>query len=57
LIAAAPTHLAAAAWLWLEHGYDQAPAITELLHRCHFRNIISRYDLAGQRRISGGKRP
>ena len=43
--------------LWLEHGYDQAASARELLAQAGFLNIVSRHDLAGIERISGGIRP
>jgi len=54
IIAAAPDHLAPGGWLLLEHGFEQAPAVRELLAARGFRSIETRRDLAGQERISGG---
>jgi release factor glutamine methyltransferase len=56
IIAAAPEHLAKAGWLLLEHGYEQGPAVRELLAEEGFGNISTRADLAGNERISGGNR-
>ncbi len=44
-------------WLLLEHGYDQAAAVRELLSECGYSAVTSRQDLAGIERISGGQRP
>ncbi len=41
-------------WLLLEHGYDQAAAVRELLRSAGFAAVASRADLAGIERISGG---
>ncbi len=46
--------LADGGWLWLEHGYQQADAVQQLLQLAGFTQISSRRDYAGQWRISGG---
>lgn len=56
IIAAAPAHLAPGGQLWLEHGYDQAPAVRELLAAADWVCIEQRCDLAGIVRASGGRR-
>jgi release factor glutamine methyltransferase len=55
IIQQAPAHLQPGAWLLLEHGYDQAPAVRQLLTGAGFENIQSRLDLAGIERCSGGR--
>jgi release factor glutamine methyltransferase len=55
IIAAAPAHLAAGGQLWLEHGYDQALALRELLAAAGFAAIEQHRDLAGIVRVSGGR--
>ena len=40
--------------LWMEHGWDQASAVRELLQRAGFKQVKSLPDLAGIERISGG---
>ncbi|MEH3022347.1 MAG: peptide chain release factor N(5)-glutamine methyltransferase [Pseudomonas oryzihabitans] len=57
LIATAPAHLEADGWLWLEHGFEQAAAVRELLVRQGFAEVESRRDLGGHERISGGRWP
>jgi hypothetical protein len=42
--------------LWLEHGYDQAEAVRELLIAAGFIAIEQHRDLAGIVRVSGGVR-
>ena len=54
IIAGAPAHLLPGSWLLLEHGYDQAPAVRELLAQAGFTQIESRIDLGGHERCSGG---
>jgi len=55
IIAQAPAHLEPGAWLLLEHGYDQAPAVCALLGAAGFSEVQSRQDLAGIARCSGGR--
>ena len=55
IIAQAPAHLQDGAWLLLEHGYDQAPAVRALLGAAGFSQVQSRQDLAGIARCSGGR--
>lgn len=56
IIAQAPDYLNPQAWLLLEHGYDQAAAVCELLRQNGFIQVQSRNDLAGIARCSGGRR-
>lgn len=56
IAAAAPAHLAPGGWLLLEHGWDQAPAVRELLAAAGFCDVASRHDLGGHARCSGGRR-
>jgi release factor glutamine methyltransferase len=55
IVAAAPAHLQAGGWLLLEHGYDQAEAVRQLLRAQGFESVSSRDDLAGIQRCSGGR--
>ena len=55
IIAQAPRHLHAGGWLLLEHGYDQAEAVRELLAAAGFTAVDSRRDLGGHQRISLGR--
>ncbi|MGB4766471.1 MAG: peptide chain release factor N(5)-glutamine methyltransferase [Rugosibacter sp.] len=54
IIATAPAYLNSAGELWLEHGYDQAEAVRELLDSAGFLHIEQHCDLAGIVRVSGG---
>ncbi len=55
LIARAPQHLSTGGWFLLEHGHDQATAVTELLTERGFELVTSRQDLAGHARCTGGR--
>jgi release factor glutamine methyltransferase len=52
----APTHLEADGWLLLEHGYDQAEAVRDLMTQAGWKNVHSRQDLAGIERCTGGQK-
>lgn len=54
IIAAAPSHLHPGGWLLLEHGFDQAPAVRQLLAQSGFTRIQSRTDFGGHQRATGG---
>jgi release factor glutamine methyltransferase len=56
IIAQAPSYLKPQGWLLLEHGYDQAAAVCELLRQNGLTQVQSRNDLAGIARCSGGMR-
>ncbi|MFI4939699.1 MAG: peptide chain release factor N(5)-glutamine methyltransferase, partial [Burkholderiales bacterium] len=43
-------------WLFMEHGYDQANAVRELVAVHGFAEVQSWKDLAGIERVSGGIR-
>lgn len=55
IIADAKTHLNAEGWLLLEHGYDQAERVRELLRRSAYAEVFSAHDLGGIERVSGGR--
>jgi release factor glutamine methyltransferase len=55
LVLQAPRHLQPSGWLLLEHGYDQAAAVRELLEQSGFEHVQSRQDLSGIERCSGGQ--
>ncbi len=55
IIAQAPACLKPGGWLLLEHGYDQAEAVRQLLQAKGFVDVQSRQDLAGIERCSGGR--
>ena len=55
IIGDTPSHLNPQGWLLIEHGYDQANAVSQLLESAGFKCIEHRYDLAGNCRCSGGQ--
>ncbi|MBA1280360.1 peptide chain release factor N(5)-glutamine methyltransferase [Stutzerimonas stutzeri] len=55
IIAQAPAYLQEDGWLLLEHGYDQAAAVRELLVESGFVDVESRRDFGGHERISLGR--
>ena len=56
IVEQAPPRLASDGWLLLEHGWDQAAAVRELLRAAGFADVVSRHDLAGIERCTGGRR-
>jgi release factor glutamine methyltransferase len=54
IIQQAPDFLTSGGWLLLEHGYDQAAAVRDLLAQSGFRQVQSKQDLAGIERCSRG---
>ncbi|MGH8818604.1 MAG: peptide chain release factor N(5)-glutamine methyltransferase, partial [Achromobacter pestifer] len=55
IVAGAGRHLKPGGSLWMEHGWDQAQAVRDLLAAAGFDAVHSRQDLAGIERISGGR--
>lgn len=55
IITSAVEHLNQGGWLLLEHGYDQATAVAELLQQHHFLEIAHSQDLAQITRVSFGQ--
>ena len=55
IIDQAPHYLRDQAWLLIEHGYQQAEQVRELLKAKGFQQVETREDLGGQPRISGGQ--
>ncbi len=55
LVAQAAPRLRAGAWLALEHGYDQAAAVRELLRGAGLHEVHSLRDLAGIERVTAGR--
>ena len=51
----AGAHLNERGWLLLEHGWQQAAAVRELMQRAGFSQVQSRRDLAGHERITLGQ--
>lgn len=55
IIAQSPDYLEPHGWLLLEHGYNQATAVRQLLLERGFKAVESRRDLGGHERISLGQ--
>lgn len=55
IIELAPEYLAPSGWLLLEHGWQQADAVRELLLARGFHAVMTKQDLGGQERVSGGQ--
>jgi len=56
IVEGAEDHLLADGWLLIEHGYDQAVQVRELLAQAGFAGVASWRDDAGIERVSGGRR-
>lgn len=57
IVEQSPHHLEAGGWLLLEHGYDQAEKVAELLRARGFTEIGHAADLAGIQRVTFGRKP
>lgn len=57
IVAAAPAHLQPGGWLLLEHGWDQGPAVRDLLTAAGFTEVFTERDLELRDRVSAGRRP
>lgn len=55
IIEAAPGYLQTTGWLLLEHGWQQAEQVRQLLEQRGFQGVQSWQDLGGHQRISGGQ--
>ena len=55
IIKQAGAHLFQKGWLMLEHGYDQAAQVRELLQRAGFADVFSAKDISGIERCTGGR--
>lgn len=55
IIADAPQHLNPHGWLLLEHGYDQAGRVADLLKESRFGSIATVKDLSGNDRVTLGQ--
>lgn len=55
IIEGARTRLTPQGWLLVEHGYDQAKAVRDLLAQHSFNHIQSWCDIAGIERVSGAQ--
>ena len=55
IISHASKYLGPNGWLLLEHGYDQAAQVRELLQQAGYGEVFSALDLARIERVSGGR--
>ncbi len=55
IVQTAPQHLAPGGWLLLEHGWDQAQAVQDLLRSAGLIDVQTRNDLAGIGRCTGAR--
>ena len=55
IIDQAPEHLQTGGWLLLEHGWDQADAVAQLLRDRGFLGVAHRHDLGGHARCTGAQ--
>jgi release factor glutamine methyltransferase len=56
LVGTASAYLTPGGWLLLEHGFDQAKRVQDLMCAAGFVQVQSRQDLAGLARCTGGQR-
>jgi release factor glutamine methyltransferase len=57
LCAQAPAHLHPGGWLLLEHGWDQAGAVSDLMRAAGLQSVTHHRDLGGVLRCTSGKLP
>lgn len=57
IIAQAAARLHLDGWLLLEHGWEQGPAVRELLRGAGYAEVFTERDLADRERVSGGRWP
>lgn len=55
IVANAPAHLSPGGWLAVEHGFDQADAVRQLLVQAGYVDVDTDRDLAGHDRVSYGR--
>ncbi len=55
IIEGAGGHLTKGGWLFLEHGFDQAKAVSDLFRAKHYINVATRKDYAGLDRVTYGQ--
>ena len=55
IIRDAKSNLKSGGWLLLEHGYDQAEAVSQLLTQAGYTQVQTRKDLGEQNRCTGGQ--
>lgn len=56
IVSLSPDYLLPGGWLLLEHGYEQAQQVRDLLQQAEFEEIFTGFDLSGIERVSGGRK-
>lgn len=56
IITASADYLHPGGWLLLEHGYEQAQKVRDLLQQAEYEEIFTSFDLSGIERVTGGRR-
>jgi len=56
IIRDARAHLHEGGWLMFEHGFDQGPAVRELLVANGYADVFTERDLEDRERVSGARR-
>lgn len=51
----ARNYLSNGGWLLMEHGYDQLSSVQAILTELGYDEVVTRFDLAGNPRITGGR--
>ena len=54
IVQQSPEHLHTKGWLLIEHGYDQAEVVRELMRKEGFAHVKSLHDLSGHERVTVG---
>lgn len=55
IAADAPAWLAPGGWLWLEHGWQQGPAVRDLLGQLGYHHVQTLQDRGARERVTGGQ--
>ena len=55
IIQQSPNYLNEGGWLLLEHGFQQAEYVQDMLHQSGFESVFTEKDLSGQPRVTGGQ--
>ena len=52
-----PSRSKSGTWLLMEHGHQQGPAVRAVLGEAGYEEILTKRDLGGRERVTGGRRP
>ncbi len=56
IITGSVPHLVSGGWLLLEHGYDQASNVAEMMLKAGYKDIFKQQDYGGNDRVTGGRK-